>query len=416
MKIIANRNTDNGISDRFGDNLKRDCIARDVDIAVAFFTDHDTIKSMLEKGSNIRLIVRLNIGTSALALAKLIDDRRIQIKYFKSTEFHSKLYVVRHACVYVGSSNLTGNALGKNNEINIRLDYEQDAEAYEELVEIFEQYWDVATPLDNRTLSDFNSRCKEIENYTTLPGWYQKVGNTKFDNTTNLNKKDRRIEFVNSFKKKYHDYINAFRRLESFYMKTPERKFRDIPLRIETDRFLWWLREEKCQGESWINPTRYPDEKIESIVLECKTEFLESGKHDKYLETIAHNYAIVEKEFATKERIMAMNEDEMFNALDSVHSFHDLLRFHEGGIEGVRRDFFEKNTLASIKKTLCHLLFDTEDYEERIYDCIYIKEYKLNYFGESCVKEIYGYHNTDDIPICNGRTLKSMEWLGLGRY
>ena len=70
------------------------------------------------------------------------------------------------------------------------------------------------------------------------PGWYDKVGNTKFDNTTNLNKKDNKIEFINSFKRNYHNYIAAFRKLESFYMKFPGRKFPDIPLRIETDRFL----------------------------------------------------------------------------------------------------------------------------------------------------------------------------------
>ena len=417
MKIIANRSTHNGSNDRFGYNLKNDAKGRDLDIAVAFFTENNTIQSMLDNGSHaIRLIVRLNIGTSPLALSKIIDDSRIRIRYFSSTEFHPKLYIIKHSCAYVGSSNLTGNALAQNNEINIRLDYEQDTEAYEELATIFEQFWAEATPLDSRTLNDFRLKCSDIAQYTSLPGWYDKVGNTKFSNTVNLNKKNKRIEFINSFKQNYHDYIAAFRKLESFYMKIPDRKFHDIPLRIETDRFLWWLREEKCQGDSWMNPDTYPDDKVVSIVLECKAEFLAPGKHDKYLESIAHNYAIVEKAFATRDTIMAMNEDEMFNALKKVYSFHDLLRFHLGGIEGVRRDFYAANSLDAVKKTLCHLLFDKGDYEERIYDCIYIDDYKLGCFGESCVKEIYGYNNPDDIPICNGRTLKSMEWLGLGRF
>lgn len=416
MKIIANRSTANGTNDRFGYNLKNDCLGRDVDIAVAFFTDYRNIKEMLDKGSQIRLIVRLNIGTDAMALSKIISDGRISIKYFSSTDFHPKLYIIKHSCAYVGSSNLTESAAGKNNEINVRLDYEQEAEAYEELATLFELYWNEATPLDNRTLSGFSSRCSSIARHTSLPGWYDKVGDTKFNNTTNLNKKNKKIGFINAFKQNYHDYIKAFRTLELFYMQNPDRKFPGIPLRIETDRFLWWLREEKCQGDSWINPDIYPDDKIATTVLECKEEFLSPGKHDKYFESIANNYAIVEKAFASKESIMAMNEDEMFKALDSVHSFHDLLRFHQGGTEGVRRDFYAANSLDAVKKTLCHLLFDREDYEERIYDCIYVDGYKLGCFGESCVKEVYGYNNPDNIPICNGRTLKAMEWLGLGRY
>lgn len=81
MRIIANRSTSNGTNDRFGDNLQNDCKGRNVDIAVAFFTDHNTIQEMLNNGSHIRLIVRLNIGTEPLALSKIFDDSRINIKY-----------------------------------------------------------------------------------------------------------------------------------------------------------------------------------------------------------------------------------------------------------------------------------------------------------------------------------------------
>ena len=85
-------------------------------------------------------------------------------------------------------------------------------------------------------------------------------------------------------------------------------------------------------------------------MLECKDKFLAPGKHDKYLKSIAHNYAIAKKAFATRNTIMAMNEDEMFNALNSVNSFHDFFRFHQGGIEGARRDFSATNSPDSVKK------------------------------------------------------------------
>lgn len=129
MKIIANRNTNDGSNDRFGANLKKDCLGRDIDIAVAFFTDNNALKSIVDEGSSVRLIVRLNLGTSPDALEKIIHDDRIKIRWFSSTAFHPKLYIIKHICAYVGSSNLTQSALAKNNEINVRLDYEQDSEA-----------------------------------------------------------------------------------------------------------------------------------------------------------------------------------------------------------------------------------------------------------------------------------------------
>ena len=56
-----------GLNDRFGANLKKDCIGRDVDIAVAFFTDNNALKAIADNASTIRLIVRLNLGTSLYA-------------------------------------------------------------------------------------------------------------------------------------------------------------------------------------------------------------------------------------------------------------------------------------------------------------------------------------------------------------
>jgi hypothetical protein len=29
-----------------------------------------------------------------------------------------------------------------------------------------------------------------------------------------------------------------------------------------------------------------------------------------------------------------------------------------------------------------------------------------------CVQETYGWVNDEDVPICDGRTLKSLQWLG----
>jgi hypothetical protein len=44
--------------------------------------------------------------------------------------------------------------------------------------------------------------------------------------------------------------------------------------------------------------------------------------------------------------------------------------------------------------------------------CIFDPEYKLNEFGRSAVQELLGWVNSEDIPICNCRTLRSLRWMG----
>ena len=279
---------------------------------------------------------------------------------------------------------------------------------------LFENYWNEAQVLDQKTLSYFNEQSAKYKKYTQIPEIYNKFGETHPKNTISSMKKDKKRSFINEFKREYQEYISAFNKLVSYYNLIPERKWLDIPLRIEIDRFLWWIRECKCPGpDGWRRQNTLNNDEIKKIVLSCKAEYIKY--QSVYLEGIAHNYRTVEESFLSREDIDAMDEDILFYILSNVHSFHDLLRFHNGGIEGLKRDFFRDNTLSQIKKTLIYLIFGEDDYETRIYNCIFSSDYKLEHFGESCVKELFGYMNNDDIPICNGRTIKSLEWLGFGK-
>ncbi|WP_240516562.1 hypothetical protein [Brachyspira sp. G79] len=48
-------------------------------------------------------------------------------------------------------------------------------------------------------------------------------------------------------------------------------------------------------------------------------------------------------------------------------------------------------------------------------NCIYNKDLKLKVFAQSCVKELFGVMSNDEnIPLCNDRIFKSMEYLGFG--
>ena len=80
---------------------------------------------------------------------------------------------------------------------------------------------------------------------------------------------------------------------------------------------------------------------------------------------------------------------------------------------GSTQNNYHKNTNDCLHKK--YLLFDKDDYQTRIAKCILDGNIKLNHFKESAVKELYGWINNDNIPLCNDRTLKSMQWLGFGK-
>lgn len=351
MIIIANRNSTT-TNDRFGANLKEACKGRRLNIAVAFFTDYNFINDVLASGAKIQMIVRLNRGTSPNALRKVFGKENLTIRYFTSTKFHPKMYLVEHRCAFVGSSNLTQSAFGQNNEINVMFDYEEDEETYNELDSIFKDFWEQAVPLDKKAIDELAELEKQYpstcEDY---PGFEKKLGNSSFENTTQYGKKDKKRNYIDSFKREYQEYLAAYERLTRMYNKTSGRKWieEDVPLRIEIDRFLWWIREYKCPGPNgWVNNEVYPDDKIQTLILECKKEYLDS--ENSYLEKIAHNYKNVEDGFSSPKAIKALDEDHLFKILINVHAFHDIFRFQSGGLDTLEKVFFTDNTIEKIKK------------------------------------------------------------------
>ena len=410
MLLITNRN--NSVrNDRFEFYLHNACKNTHVNIAVAFFTDYKVIEKMLDNNCTIDMIVRLNDGTSPEALGRIYQKSGIRVRYFTSTHFHPKLYLIPHTTAFIGSSNLTNCALNTNNEINLQIDYEQDQYLFEELDELFKDYWTQAVPLDGDSLEKFEKcmtgRSPGYSDYSNI------IGNVEFSNVQNENKKDKKKLFINDFKRNYLDYVKAFKQAEEYYMQTSKRRWENLPLRIELDRFLWWIGETQYSRDEWQINERYSDDKIRKLIIGLKPDFIKSDI--KWLSHATENYEILNNSLDSTEKIDKLNNDNMFDILSNIYSFHDSLRYHKGGIETLKQDFYKVNDLDKIKETIKYLLFDKKNYIERLYDCIY-GDYKLLEFGESSIKELYGYVNKEEYPIFNGRIRKSMEWLGFGKF
>lgn len=407
MQLIANRNNV-GRNDRMKDHLESVCRNTTVKIAVAFFTEDKLIEKLLDNGCSIDLIVRLNDGTSPDALRRIYKKDNVSVKYFTSAYFHPKLYLIPGICAFVGSSNLTKNALTTNNEINLKIDAEEDAKLFNELKQLFDEYWSQAMLLDSGILQLFTEKMEG-----RAPGYMdfsKDLGDVSFKNVDGGVEKSKRDNFIDEFKKKYLSYVDAFRKLERMYASTSERRWKNIPLRIEVDKFLWWIGETQYSNNEWDIEEKYLYEKTSSLVNNLKPQFLSSN-----IESSVDNYINLNETFGSEEKIESLSQDDLFDALCNIYSFYNACRY-KGGLDSMKKDFFTANTLPKIKNTIKYLIYGKSSYIERIYNCINLEEYKLNCFGKESVRELYGYMNKDDFPIYNGRVKKSLSYLGFGKY
>lgn len=359
------------------------------------------------------LIIRLDYGTDAESLEKIFNNPNIDIRFFTGNSFHPKFYIFGNRVAFLGSSNFTHKGLTTNNEINVKFDSEEPI--FDELKSIFWDYWEEAEVLTKDTLDKFKTIVKNCKNPEPFRLIYKDIGKFEFNNVgRDTEKGNSKEKYISHFRKDYQLYISKFYQLKTIYEKTKVRRYPDVPLRIEIDRFLWWIREIYAKGESYNG---VPEKSIDEIALSLQQYIKEfETTENKYLDSSASTrFTIVSQGFENKLKIEKMDFEELFAILDNIYAFHDRLRFYPGGHETLKESFKNNNTVHSIRKTIVYLLFGQGEYEERIFNCISDPEYKLNEFGEHCVKELYGLVNQNDIPICNGRILKSMEWLGFGK-
>lgn len=390
----------------------------DVYIAVAFFTQSQSIINLRDRGCRIKLIVRLGYPTNPEALKSLLGMEGIQIRFVNDRSFHPKLYIFGGTCAIVGSSNLTDAALMTNQEVNVAIDPEDDR--YSELVSLFVDWWDQSKVFDEERLKEYS---QIYEKYRTRPDnenkieddLHKKQGRVAIQNIKRGIKKPSSSEiYLDQYRSDYQGFHDAYKTVERIYESVGRRKYEEdaLPLRLEIDSFFSFVREKKAKKDSYLSaPLLHGDE------LETRTRSTIDEWHNTEWSWLDNE--IVPKRYPTIKRILGSPDsienatfDDIADALSSCHSFFDRRRFYPGGHDTHIKEFKDTNELEQIKKTITYLLFGKEDFIRRMGRCIYDSAYKLNSFGQSNVQELLGWVNSDNIPICNNRTLRSVRWLG----
>ena len=388
--------------------------------AVAFFTESNLVKELL-KDKHIRLIVRLGFPTSPSALAEL-KALNVDIRYFSDRSFHTKLYIFGNDVAMVGSANLTGAAVWTNQEVIVTIP--SSDKRFSDLAGLFIEYWDQAKVLNNDVLAEYTKYYqnlmklrKDVEDFDNKVINNDKIGHVFAKNVNRGSKKESKENiFLDSYQKSYQEAISAFNVIKGVYESVGKRKVAaaSIPLRLEIDSFISFVREEHGRGESWKDAPlisgKEQQDKIKALVdvwLVTPWEYFE--------ETIVNEkYPRIKSAFASEASTLALNNDNLFDALSVAHSFGDRFRFYAGSTPTQKLEFFKNNDGKHIRETLAYLLFGKEDTIKRLANVIFSPKYKLNEFGQANAQEILGWAGDKDLPVINGRTTKVLKFLGFG--
>ena len=218
--------------------------------------------------------------------------------------------------------------------------------------------------------------------------------------------------YLSGYQRTYQEFLTAFAEVKEIYQADGRRQQLEeiLPLRIEIDLFLSYVRENFTKGDSYKDePLRSGDDRKTFVKSVLDKWF--SERHSYLDEKVPFLIPRIQR-LSSVDAIEKASLTEIIDALDVCHSFHDRLRFFEGGHDKHLEIFMEGNDLKQLKKVIIYLLHGKDNYVTRMGNCIFAPEYKLNQFGRSGVQELLGWVNKEEIPICNGRTVKALRYLG----
>jgi hypothetical protein len=259
-----------------------------IKIASAFFNYDEIVTELNSRGIKLDLIVRLSEATSPDALRKIHLLPNVQVRYYTSKSFHPKFYIFGDVSAIIGSANFTSSGFNSNSEMCIEVPSGSDD--FDDLAYVFQEHWDEAKALTPEVLKD----------YTRIHDRFQQKGVGSLEQAIlgelgqhapsteiapNTKKRDKRTLFVDDYERTYQIFEKAFHEIEKIYNNTGKRKVPDstLPLRIEIDQFLNFVRKEFTHGES------YNDEPI--LPAHCLLVASPRSGEQTHVQVVTHGFA-----------------------------------------------------------------------------------------------------------------------------
>lgn len=386
--------------------------ATSAQLACPFFTDFEPLKILKDAGcQHIQLIVRLCEATSPDALLSAKALGGVDVRFFTSPAFHAKLYILGPFAL-IGSANLTGSGMKSNRELSIAIHSEDPI--FDEVPAFFDELWNAASVLTSDALERFKA-WRRHNNVQTLPPIEGIEPSSPVTIAVETQIQNRVRTYLESFRALYVEkLIPAYRVVEEVYAEQGKRHpaFLDHSHDYEIDRFLFWVRGFTTDEQLEQHPVRTADDlrgnirKYVSEWFQIPTSKLNIDK--ERLVRIDRLQAL----FAEPEALNHVGLDEIADLLRGCAAFVEMLRFTEGGLENHIKAFKRDNDISKIRTSFHQLAFGPGDYVQRVYDCVYLPEYKLSHWGRNCTLELFGWINKDKAPPFNGRIIKALRFLG----
>ena len=363
--------------------------------------------------------MRLGFPTNEVALNRVISSNRVQVRFYTSPSFHSKLYIFGDDIALVGSANLTDRALKTNQEIMVGI--QSDDYRFDELVALFDEYWEYASVLTEDELAKYSYLLKKHDQTTTgtfaLEQDVKKaIGDIGFPNIARESVVESAANtFLKDYRKTYQETVAAFEEVREVYELVGPRRVEEdvIPLRLEIDSFLSFVRVKHAQGEIWKDTSLdISRDERKSMIVPLVEEWLSVGSNWFDNHVVPVNYPRLRRVFQSAEYVKSAKDDELFDALCTLHSFFDRRRFYTGGLEGLKKRFFGSNSRQKIDSSLSYLVFGADEPIRKMCNLIFSGSYRLSCFGRANVQELMGWMNQQDLPVINGRTTKVLRYFG----
>ncbi len=193
--------------------------SRGVLLASPFFSNSNLVREIVGRKCSVKLVVRLSTATNPDDLRE-VAKLNVPMRHFTSSRFHAKIYIFGDEVALVGSANLTDSGVQSNREVCVGIDREDPR--FDQLVQLFQAYWDEAAVLDQKILRSFKAiiadnkasneaaiESKIISAFGDVsPGGGVRVGRPQ---------KSKERVYLDDYRKTYQDFMTAFRKLERIY-------------------------------------------------------------------------------------------------------------------------------------------------------------------------------------------------------
>jgi HKD family nuclease len=267
LNVFANRSSRSDFV--ISELERRGAAGCEIFIAAAFFTESAIVGRLLEKGCKVNMVVRLGFPTSPSAIQTVILHPNLSLRVYTSMSFHPKLYIFGDEVALVGSANLTHQAITSNQEVMVAI--AGDDERFAELAGIFQSYWDDADVPTEQMLRAYAQAYKKFEAHENAADKLSReiadaLGNTAPANIERGEKKrSKQSLFLSNYRKTYQEAVKACAVARRAYEATGYRKASEaeIPLRLEIDSFVSFVRDTETTGDSWqLGPLRTDAEQL----------------------------------------------------------------------------------------------------------------------------------------------------------